>query len=125
MAPSQSPAPIARLPAAKSGSSAAQSGVSTIAAMVEQIGHASAGVIVPDTGLPTRANVAGRSCRAGAVKKYDAGTPANTPPAAAIRIERIMIFVQLAGYRTDPPGSHSTHPLPRQLTAASKRPRPR
>src|SRR4051794_30477570 len=46
---SQSPAPIARLPAAKSGSSAAQSGVSTIAAMVEQIGHASAGLVTLDT----------------------------------------------------------------------------
>ena len=73
--------------------------------MVEQIGQASAGVIVPDIGLPARANVAGRSCRAGAVKKYDAGTPANTPAAAAIRIERIMIFVQLTGRRTGPPAA--------------------
>ena len=42
----QSPATIARLPAAKSGSSAAQSAVSAIDPMVEQIGHASAGVTV-------------------------------------------------------------------------------
>src|SRR5258707_2583871 len=79
----------------------------------------------PDTALPARADVAARSCRAAAVKKYDAGTAANTPTTTAIRIERIMIFVQLADCRTGAPGSRSTHPLPRQLTAASKRPWPR
>src|ERR1700730_5004482 len=110
MAPFQSPATIARLPAAKSGSRAAQSAVSTIDPMVEQIGHASAGVSVPDTTLSARAGVAARSCRAGAVKKYDAGTAASTPTTAANRIERIMIVVPLAGCRTGALGSRSTHP---------------
>ena len=49
-----------------------------IAAMVEQIGQASAAALL-DTALPARADVAARSCRGGAVKKYDAGTAANTP----------------------------------------------
>src|SRR5260370_10934888 len=108
MAPFQSPATIARLPAAKSGSSAAQSGVSAIAAMVEQIGHASAGVTVADTALPARADVATRSCRAGAVKRYDVGTAANTPTTAAIMIERIMIFGPLADTRPAAPVSRSS-----------------
>src|SRR3984893_864547 len=120
MAPFQSPATIARLPAAKSGSRAAQSAVSTIDPMVEQIGHASAGVSVPDTTLSARAGVAARSCRAGAVKKYDAGTAASTPTTAANRIERISIVVPLAGCRTGALGSRSAHPLPRRFTAASK-----
>ena len=89
--------------------------VSTIDPMVEQIGHASAGVTVSETALPARAGVAARSCRAGAVKKYDAGTAANIPTTAAIRIERIMIVVPLAGCRTSAPGSRSTHSLPRQF----------
>jgi hypothetical protein len=42
--------------------------------MVEQMGHASAGVTVSETALP----VAARSCQAGAVKKYDVGTATNT-----------------------------------------------
>ena len=105
IAPSQSPATIARLPAAKSGSSAAQSGVSTIAAMVEQIGQASAALAVPDTALSGLASVAARSWRAGGVKKYDAGTAVNTPTTAAIRIERIMIVVPLAGRRTRCPAA--------------------
>src|SRR5260370_19307573 len=120
MAPLQSPAPIARSPAAQSGSRAAQSAVSAIDPMVEQIGHASAGVTVPDTTLSARADVAARSCRAGAVKKYDAGPAASTPTTAANRIERIMIVVPLAGCRTGALGSRSTHPLPRQFTAGSK-----
>ena len=91
------PAIIARLPAANSGSSVAQSAVSTIDPMVEQIGHASAGVTVSETALPARAGVVARSCRAGAVKKYDVGTATNTPTTAAIWIERIMIVVPLAG----------------------------
>ena len=60
--------------------------------MVEQIGQASTGMTVADTALSARAGVAARSCRAGAVKKYDAGTAANAPTTAATRIERIMIF---------------------------------
>src|ERR1700747_352854 len=87
----QSPAAIARLPTAKSGSSATQSGVSTIAAMVEQIGHASAALVIPDTALSGMAGVAVRPWRAGAVKKYEAGTAVSTPATAAMRIERIMI----------------------------------
>src|SRR5450631_4532430 len=58
-------APIARLPAAKSGSSVAQSGVSTIAAMVEQIGHASAALVTLDTALSGLAGVAVRPRPAG------------------------------------------------------------
>jgi hypothetical protein len=50
--------------------------------------------------LSARVAVAVRSCRAGGVKKWDAGTAANTPTTAAIRIERIMIVVPLAGRRT-------------------------
>src|SRR5262249_14238550 len=99
-----SPATIARLPAAKSGSSAAQSAVSTIDPMVEQMGHASAGVTVSETTLPARAGVA-RSCQAGAVKKYDVGTATDTPTTAAIRIERAMIVAPLTGCLTSPPGS--------------------
>src|SRR5216684_3518333 len=63
--------------------SVAQSGVSAIAAMVEQIGHVSAAMTASDTARSARADVAARSCRAGAVKKYDAGTAANTPATAA------------------------------------------
>jgi hypothetical protein len=85
------------LPAEKSGSSAAQSAVSTIDPIVEQIGHAPSGVTVPDA---TLSGGAARSCRAGAVKRYDAGTAASTPTTAANRIERIMIVVPLAGSRT-------------------------
>ena len=71
--------------------------------------------------MSARTGVAARSCRAGAVNKYDAGTAASTPTTAAIRIERIMIVVPLAGCRKVRPAAVSTHPLPRQLTAASKK----
>jgi hypothetical protein len=58
--------------------------------MVEQIGHASAGVTVSEAALPARAGVALHL--AGQV-----GTAANIPTTAAIWIERIMIVVPLAG----------------------------
>src|SRR5450755_1264141 len=100
MAASQSPAPIARLPAAKSGSSAAQSGVSVIADMVEQIDHASAALVILDTALSGPASVAIRPWRAGAVKKYEASTAVSSPATAAMRIDRVMIVVPSAGRRT-------------------------
>ena len=107
IAPSQSPAPIARLPAAKSGSSAAQSGVSTIAAMVEQIGHASVALVIPDTALSGLASVAVRPWWAGAAKKYETSTVVSTPATAAMRIERIMIVVPSVGCRTARPVNRS------------------
>ena len=97
IAPSQSPAQIARLPATKSGSSAAQSGVSTIAAMVEQIGHASVALVIPDTALSGLASVAVRPWWAGAARKYETSTAVSTPATAAMRIERIMIVVPSVG----------------------------
>src|SRR4051812_35651698 len=112
---------MARLPAAKSGSSAAQSGVSTIAAMVEQIGHASAALVTLDTALSGLASVAVWPWRAGAVKKYEPSTALSTPATAAMRIGRIMIVVPSVGCRQCGPAALLLI-LCLTATAASKMP---
>src|SRR4029077_9025880 len=111
-----------RLPAAKSGSSAAQSGVSSIAAMVEQIGQASATLPILDMALYGLAGVPAQSWRGRAVKKDGTATAVNTPTTAAIGIERIMIVVLSAGCRTGARDSRSLILSLRQFTAALNRP---
>jgi hypothetical protein len=63
------------LPAAKSGSSAAQSAVSTIDPVVEQIGHASTRMAASDMALSAPAGIAAGFCR-DALKKQTAGSAA-------------------------------------------------
>jgi hypothetical protein len=64
MAPFQSPATIARLPAAKSGSSAAQSALSTMDPTDEQIAPASIWIAASARALSAPGRAAARSCRA-------------------------------------------------------------
>src|ERR1700738_99182 len=74
--------------------------------MVEQIGHASAALVITlDTALSGLASVAVRPWRAGAVKKYEASTAFSPPAAAARRIDRIMIVVPSVGCRTVRPAA--------------------
>jgi hypothetical protein len=73
--------------------------------MVEQIGQASGALAILDAVMSGLADVAVRSWRAGAVKKYEAGTALSSPTTAAMRIERIMIVVPSAGCRIGAPGS--------------------
>src|SRR6516164_6290879 len=92
IAPAQSAVTIARLPAAKSGSSAAQSALSANDPMDEQIGQASAAIGVAMAVLLASGPVA-TDCSGGeAYNKYATGAAAKTPSTVAVRIERTVIM---------------------------------
>src|SRR6516164_9296622 len=91
IAPFQSPATIARLPAAKSGSSAAQSAPSANDAIDEQIGQASGGITGSDASLLALSCAAVDLCGAYAIKAQTAEAPAKRPKTAAKRIKRIIV----------------------------------